>query len=254
MRTSKSGLLTDADLAGTSLEGRGARFLRAQRVIRVYVYPAPIRLWHWVNVAAILTLMVTGYLIASPPDSLTGSPSAHFRMGWIRYLHFAAAWIFAVGYGARVLWGLLFGNIWSREIFWIPFWRLSYWKDLLSEILVYAFVRKEGKIFIGHNALARAAIFFFFTLTGLFMIVTGFALYSDGTGIDSWEGRLFGWVMPLLGGNLSTHFLHHWGLWVMILFTMIHVYTVTREDITSRQSLVSTMVNGYRVIRDEEPD
>ena len=29
----------------------------------VYVYEAPVRLWHWVNAAAIMTLCVTGYLI-----------------------------------------------------------------------------------------------------------------------------------------------------------------------------------------------
>ena len=28
----------------------------------VYVYEAPIRLWHWINALAILVLAVTGYL------------------------------------------------------------------------------------------------------------------------------------------------------------------------------------------------
>lgn len=35
---------------------------------------------------------------------------------------------------------------------------------------------------------------------------------------------------------------------------MIHIYTVTREDITSRQSLISAMTNGYRIFRDDRPD
>ncbi|GAA3683408.1 MULTISPECIES: Ni/Fe-hydrogenase, b-type cytochrome subunit [Acetobacter] len=253
MVPSKSNILTDEDLQGTNLQGQNARALRARKLTTIYVYEAPVRLWHWVTVASIVVLVITGYFIGSPPPSLSGEASNHFLMGWIRYLHFSAAWIFAVGFAGRILWTFM-GNIYTRELFYLPVWRRDYWKGLLDEILVYAFIKKQGEKTIGHNPLARTALFFCFTLTGLFMIVSGFALYSDGTGIDSWEGKVFGWVMPWLGGNLSTHFLHHWGMWVIILFVMIHVYTVTREDITSRQTLLSAMTNGYRSYKDDHPE
>ena len=42
------------------------------RQTAIYVYEWPVRLWHWVNAAAILVLAVTGYLIASPPGSQPG--------------------------------------------------------------------------------------------------------------------------------------------------------------------------------------
>lgn len=253
MVPSKSNILTDEDLQGTNLQGQNARALRARKLTTIYVYEAPVRLWHWVTVASIVVLVITGYFIGSPPPSLSGEASNHFLMGWIRYLHFSAAWIFAVGFAGRILWTFM-GNIYTRELFYLPVWRRDYWKGLLDEILVYAFIKKQGEKTIGHNPLARTALFFCFTLTGLFMIVSGFALYSDGTGIDSWEGKVFGWIMPWLGGNLSTHFLHHWGMWVIILFIMIHVYTVTREDITSRQTLLSAMTNGYRSYKDDHPE
>lgn len=253
MVPSKSTLLTDEDLQGTGLEGQSARALRARKLTTIYVYEAPVRLWHWVTAASIVVLAVTGYLIGSPLPTLSGEASNHFLMGWVRYLHFAAAWIFAVGFVGRVLWAFM-GNIYARELFYIPFWRRDYWKGLLDEVLVYAFIKKQGEKTIGHNPLARTALFFCFTLTGLFMIISGFALYSDGTGMDSWEGRVFGWVIPWLGGDLATHFLHHWGMWVIILFVMIHVYTVTREDIMSRQTLLSAMTNGYRSYRDDRPE
>ncbi|ACB94794.1 Ni/Fe-hydrogenase, b-type cytochrome subunit [Beijerinckia indica] len=246
-------ILHDDDLAGTNLEGLKAAPLRARRLTAVYVYEAPVRLWHWINAASIVVLAITGYLIGSPPSTLAGEASAHFQMGWIRYLHFAAAWIFAVGFTGRVIWAF-FGNVYSRELFYIPFWSLAYWRELFDEMLVYAFIKKHARKVVGHNALARFSLFFCFTLAGLFMLATGFALYSDGTGIDSWEGRLFGWIMPLLGGNLATHFWHHIGMWVILLFIMFHVYTVTREDITSRQTLISAMINGYRSFRDDARD
>ncbi|MFT8730915.1 MAG: Ni/Fe-hydrogenase, b-type cytochrome subunit [Acetobacter fabarum] len=253
MVPSKSNILTDEDLQGTNLQGQNARALRARKLTTIYVYEAPVRLWHWVTAASIVVLVITGYFIGSPPPSLSGEASNHFLMGWIRYLHFFAAWIFAVGFAGRILWTFM-GNIYTRELFYIPVWRKDYWKGLLDEILVYAFIKKQGEKTIGHNPLARTALFFCFTLTGLFMIISGFALYSDGTGIDSWEGRVFGWVMPWLGGSLGTHFLHHWGMWVIILFVMIHIYTVTREDIMSRQTLLSAMTNGYRSYRDDRPE
>lgn len=253
MVPSKSNILTDEDLQGTNLQGQNARALRARKLTTIYVYEAPVRLWHWVTAASIVVLVITGYFIGSPPPSLSGEASNHFLMGWIRYLHFSAAWIFAVGFAGRILWTFM-GNIYTRELFYIPVWRKDYWKGLLDEILVYAFIKKQGEKTIGHNPLARTALFFCFTLTGLFMIISGFALYSDGTGIDSWEGRFFGWVMPWLGGSLGTHFLHHWGMWVIILFVMIHIYTVTREDIMSRQTLLSAMTNGYRSYRDDRPE
>ncbi len=47
----------------------------------VYVYEAPVRLWHWVNALAILVLMVTGYLIGSPLADRRRRGVAAFRHG-----------------------------------------------------------------------------------------------------------------------------------------------------------------------------
>ena len=84
----------------------------------------------------------------------------------------------------------------------------------------------------------------------IFMIATGFALYSEGAGLGSWADRLFGWVIPAIGGSQAVHSWHHLVMWVIITFTMIHLYAAIREDITSRQSIISTMVSGYRTFKD----
>ena len=47
----------------------------------VYVYEAPVRLWHWVNALAIVVLIVTGYLIASPPAVVAGRGERAFPDG-----------------------------------------------------------------------------------------------------------------------------------------------------------------------------
>ena len=37
----------------------------------------------------------------------------------------------------------------------------------------------------------------------------------------------------------------------MVVFVIVHIYTAVREDIMSRQSLISSMISGERVFRDE---
>jgi len=46
------------------------------------------------------------------------------------------------------------------------------------------------------------------------------------------------------------HSLHRLGMWVTLCFVIVHVYAAIREDIMSRQSLISTMVSGWRMFKD----
>jgi Ni/Fe-hydrogenase 1 B-type cytochrome subunit len=86
------------------------------------------------------------------------------------------------------------------------------------------------------------------------MIVTGFALYGEGAQEGSWAHTLFtSWVIPLFGQSQDVHTWHHMGLWVIVLFVMVHVYAAIREDIMSRQSMVSTMLSGWRLFKDDKP-
>ena len=56
---------------------------KAVEVQSVYVYEAPVRLWHWVNALAIVALALTGYFIASPLPSVPGEASDYYVMGYI---------------------------------------------------------------------------------------------------------------------------------------------------------------------------
>lgn len=69
-----------------------------------YVFEAPVRLWHWLTVACMLVLMVTGYFIGRPLPSVSGEATYLFYMGYIRLIHFAAAMIFTVLLLGRIYW------------------------------------------------------------------------------------------------------------------------------------------------------
>lgn len=219
----------------------------------VYVYEAPLRLWHWVNALAILVLCVTGYLIGSPlPTMEIGEPAHQFVFGYIRFAHFAAGLVLTVGFFGRIYWAFV-GNSHARQLFYVPVWRRSWWREMWHEIRWYGFAVREPRKYVGHNPLAQLAMFVFMTLGMTFMIVTGLALYSEGLGTGSWLHAIFSPVLTLVGNSQSVHTLHHLGMWFIVIFVIVHIYAAVREDIMSRQSMVSTMISGWRTFKDDRP-
>ena len=231
-------------------ERRDAAELASSRSLKsVYVYEAPVRLWHWVNALAITVLCVTGYFIGSPLPTQPGEAIHNYLMGYIRFAHFAAGYVLAVGLLGRIYWAIV-GNHHARELFWVPLFTRSFWKEVLGMLKWYAFLTERPGKYVGHNPLARMAMFFGFLLLTLFMVVTGFALYAEGAQRDSWQDKLFGWVIPLFGQSQDVHTWHHLGMWALICFVILHVYAAIREDIMGRSSVVSTMVSGHRTFKD----
>jgi Ni/Fe-hydrogenase 1 B-type cytochrome subunit len=222
---------------------------RAQSIKSVYVFEAPVRIWHWINALAITVLAVTGYLIGSPLPTQPGEASANYLMGYIRFAHFAAGYLLAVGILGRLYWAVV-GNHHARELFWVPIFQRAYWVEMWGMVKWYAFVSARPGRYVGHNPLARFAMFFAFFLLTLFMIVTGFALYGEGAQMGSWQERMFGWVIPLFGQSQDVHTWHHVGMWGLICFVIVHVYAAIREDIMGRSSVVSTMISGHRTFKD----
>lgn len=224
------------------------------RQTSVYVYEAPVRIWHWINAFAILVLCVTGYFIGSPPPSMqVGEAYEQFVFGYIRFAHFAAGWVLTIGFLGRIYWAF-FGNHHSRQLFYVPFWSSRFWSEVFHELRWYLFLSNEPKKYVGHNPLAQLAMFFFITLGVSFMVVTGLALYAEGAQEGSLTHDLFGWVHSLTWNSLRLHTLHHLGMWWIVIFMIIHIYVAIREDIMSRQSIVSTMISGHRTFKDDRED
>lgn len=221
-----------------------------QKVEALYVYEAPLRLWHWVNALSITVLALTGYFIASPLPTQPGEASANFLMGYIRFAHFTAAYVFAIGFLARIYWAFA-GNHHARQLFLLPLLNRNWWREVWFESRWYLFLEREPKKYVGHNPLAQLFMFVFVIWGSIFMIFTGFALYAEGEGQGGWYDRLFGWVIPLFGQSQDVHSWHHLGMWWILTFVIIHIYVAIREDIMSRQSIVSTMISGYRMFKDE---
>ena len=150
----------------------------------------------------------------------------------------------------RIYWAFA-GNVHARQMFVLPFWSCKFWREVLIEAQWYAFLRDYPKKYVGHNPLAQLAMVTIYSVGSIFMIVTGMALYAEGAGQGSLFDKAFGWVIPLTGNSQNLHTIHHLGMWAIIVFVIIHVYAAVREDIMSRQSMISTMVSGWRMFKDD---
>ena len=228
--------------------------LREQKSVPgpIYVYEVPVRIWHWIHALAITTLVVTGYFIANPLPSLSGEASDHFLMGNIRLVHFIAAFVFAVGLFVRFYWAIV-GNEYSRELVLPALWSGAWWKRVWHEVKFYAFATRKISKNPGHNPLAQFFLWAINVVLALFMVCTGFALYSQGTGDGSWADTLFGWVFVIEPSSQTVRMWHLMGMWLMLLFIIIHIYIVIRADFVSRQNSISVMLDGWRRFKDDGP-
>jgi Ni/Fe-hydrogenase 1 B-type cytochrome subunit len=225
------------------LQGHPEKFFR-----QAYVWELPVRLTHWVTGISIVVLFLTGLYIGHPILAPTGEPAHHFVMGRVRQVHFAAALIFIVSFLFRIYWFWV-GNNYARSGF--PcIWRAAWWREIIGEVIEYVKLRR-GRAYLGHNALGGASYTFFIVLLGWFQIFTGLALYSEvnpGGLLD----RLFGWVIPLLGGSYKTHMYHHLVAWAFPIFVLMHVYVVLYDAVTLGNGLVGSIVSGHKFYQRED--
>lgn len=238
-----------------------ARFDHAYREIgdhenirQIYVYEAPMRLWHWLNAAVVVALVATGYLIGTPLPSYTGDPSTVYVMGWIRFVHLAAGYLFAVLWVMRIWWAVV-GNNFARQLFIPPIWSKRWVDGLRYQIAWNLFLVKEPRRYSGLNPLAHIAMLAIYLVPSVVLLVTGFGMLAEVAGHDSWQYHMFGWMRDFAVNTMDLHTIHRASMWLVALFVMVHIYTAVREDIVSRQSMVSTMLSGYRLFKDRRgPD
>ena len=212
----------------------------------VYLWGWPIRAMHWCAAISIVVLAVTGFYIGMPYFITGGEASSHFLMGWMRFLHFVAAGVFVATAIIRVYW-LLAGNKFERWPALFPIKRDD-WVNFFKQIKFYLMIQPEkAPHYLGHNPLQQ------FSYTGLYavalaQVVTGFAMYGQSRPGGFWY-RLFGWVVPLLGGIQVVHFVHHVLTWAFIIFIPIHIYLALRADLLERTGTISSIVSGGRFVR-----
>jgi Ni/Fe-hydrogenase 1 B-type cytochrome subunit len=174
-----------------------------------------------------------------------------YTMGWFRYLHFAAAYLFFFNFMARIYWGFV-GNKYASWRQFIPISKQfvsEMWTVIKMDILLLKGSLKDRQhLSVGHNALAGMTYFLTFIMF-LVQCLTGFGLYASMS--DWWFPNLFSWVPAMLGGDILTRQIHHWVMWFFIIFAFIHVYLVFYHDYVEGRGEISSMGGGWKFIEEE---
>lgn len=214
---------------------------------RVYVWEAPVRIIHWLIVLCLLVLSFTGVYIYYP--FIVGTTSKQYVMGWCRFIHLVAAYVFVVALAIRVYWAFA-GN---RYASWKALFPFSGKKmgEMLKQILFYSLITRNYEADPGHTPLAGLTYLVIFLLY-LIQAVTGFALYSlyapHGT-----MHSIFGWWFSVATIPV-TRLIHHMIMWALLWFVIIHVYIALFLDKAEKSGLVGSIFTGYKFVETEKAD
>jgi Ni/Fe-hydrogenase 1 B-type cytochrome subunit len=165
----------------------------------------------------------------------------------IRNIHFLAAYLFSASFIFKI-----YGFIINRGDRLFPHvWKGYFYRNTIDVAMHYMFLKAEHASYL-RNPLARCSYAFLYVLV-LIEIITGFGIYymTDPFGIG---GTLFGWIIPLLGGEMMAHLVHHYVAWGIILFAIGHVYMVIRAEFMEGESEVSSMFSGSKILAHEPRD
>ena len=177
------------------------------------VHPLLIRITHWINVLAILILILSGWRIynASPLFDFR-FPSEWTLGGWLAgalQWHFAAMWLLVVNGLVYVAYGFLSGHF-RRKL--LPLSPSAVLRDVGAAL--------RGKLahddLAVYNAAQRAAY--------LAVIVLGVVLVLSGLVI--WKPVQFQTLGLLMGDYEGARYVHFFAMAGVVLFVIVHVVMV----------------------------
>lgn len=207
-----------------------------------YIFSPFLRIFHWIMVAMICVLFVTGLLITKPMNVTTTEPFFSITsMDLVRDIHFVAAFIFCASFILRI-----YGFIVNKGDRLFPrVWEGHFYEETVDVSLHYMLLKPHHASFL-RNPLARMSYAALYVMVAI-EILTGFAMYyminPNATGAS-----LFGWVNTIVGSEMMSHYIHHYVAWFIILFAIGHFYMVVRAEFMEGESEVSSMFSGKKML------
>ncbi len=179
---------------------------------RAVIHPLLVRIVHWINAVAMLTMISSGWQIynASPLFGFT-FPKAIVLGGWLAggiQWHFAAMWMLVANGLVYLSYGVLGGHF-KRDFLPLPP------RKLINEF----FSALRGKLphQTGvYNTLQRAA-YLGVVILGVFIVLSGLSI---------WKPVQFKAIAALFGGYEGARLVHFFCMLGLVLFIVIHVVMV----------------------------
>ncbi|MGI4851319.1 MAG: cytochrome b/b6 domain-containing protein [Janthinobacterium lividum] len=174
------------------------------------IHPLWIRLTHWINAAAVIIMILSGWRIynASPLFDFEFPPQITIGLGLAGALqwHFAAMWLLCINGVIYLTLNILTGRL-AKQFF--PLHPREFFQDLIAAV--------TGKLSHGnlknYNAVQKAA-YLFVIIDITILILSGLVL---------WKSVQFPWLRELLGGYETARRIHFVAMAGMVGFFLVHI-------------------------------
>ena len=175
------------------------------------LHPLPVRIMHWVNAAAMLVMITSGWGIYDDDVIIDGLHfSGFWRLGdwaaWSLNWHFAGMWVLVANGLAYLVYGFATGRLRDRLL---PI-RLS---ELVQTVIDTLHLKIAHEDLTVYNAVQKL-LYIIVILAGVSQVVTGIAI---------WKPIQFSGLVSLLGGFQTARVLHFCGMAVIVGFLCVHV-------------------------------
>ncbi|WP_049031686.1 cytochrome b/b6 domain-containing protein [Burkholderia cenocepacia] len=181
---------------------------------RSTIHPLWVRLFHWLNAAAVIALCLSGWQVynASPIFRTVTFPPSITLGGWLGgalLWHFAAMWILAGNLFAYLVLGIATGRL-RRKL--LPLGMRAVFSDLAAAL--------RGKL--GHDDPARYNAVQKFAYLGVLLDI-GLLVLS---GLAIWKPVQFPVLRTLMGGFDNARVVHFVAMSVIVGFFAVHIVMV----------------------------
>ncbi len=185
----------------------------SQPVDRTPVHPAWLRVMHWLNVIAVVALVMSGWRIYNAFPILSFKFPASITLGgWLGgalLWHFAAMWLLFLNGLAYLAMNVVTGRLKRR--FW-PLAPREIWRDF-NEALRGRLAHDDLR---HYNAVQKAA--YLFVILDLVVLVL--------SGLVVWKPVQFPLLRELMGGFDAARVVHFVGMVLLVAFVAVHVAMV----------------------------
>jgi thiosulfate reductase cytochrome b subunit len=173
--------------------------------------PLPIRIMHWINAAAMLVMITSGWGIYDDDVIIRGFHISHFwRLGdwaaWSLNWHFAGMWFLVINGIAYLIYAFVTGRFRERLLPIRP-------ADVVHTVLDTLHLRIAHEDITVYNAVQKL-LYIVVILAGITQVITGLAI---------WKPVQFSGLAASLGGFQAARVLHFTGMAAIVGFLLVHV-------------------------------
>ena len=181
-------------------------------------HPLPFVITHWINLVAMIMLIITGFMIHFPVAGTMGiARGCHIFFGFVIFLNCVVRIVLSVVVKSAPTGGT------RKQVSDFKTWLPQ--KDNRHQagawIKYYLFIKKDHPL-SAKLGVPQKLSYLLIPILIICMFITGLCLWTPTAG--ALEG-----LTNALGGAMSVRIIHYFGMYVFIIFMFIHVYLANVE-------------------------